>query len=353
MGEVNFRAKFIQNYSSLESATLPPARLQEFLKHYVLDPNSNIDMPVLFNVIAKNTLPLKQRFEVWKVVLEISSQYSAHRKAIDDCRLSEATHAYKTTRLFFKEKVSSQKNDTKIPEEPSTSLTNSTTSIEQQVIAVKPEDRNIFYMVLHTRPKRTRGEKPNKTSEDALRCIVMHIYPQCEKYATSNFLYWVDAYWIIKRIDNLLESKFPTDKDILKMKKFYESVKLQVSKLQKQHTAECLKIKKPTGGYIITDAIMILWFRSGGSNWLRNKTILKFWDKLIMLDNIELILREVYLDLLESTFAFHLSTSSSNTEGLAISLILPEDKEQKIVLATVKKLYTARQVSFRKEDLCG
>ncbi|CEF59342.1 Hypothetical protein SRAE_X000109100 [Strongyloides ratti] len=317
-----------QNYITGINDRIEPVRVKEFLDKYVINTEVDVDLQKVYNIILKHNIPSQYRIYVWKLCLDITSQYFVHRDDIKNTRRSEAFAALKTTKGFLcNEPIFNTLGDT-IEDK----------SFVTDIDAVNRVEKFVFYMVFYCRTasKRTKNNVEYQLSLKALRSE-----------------YWIDAYWLTKRMDQLLEHHFPMEIDSEPLKNFYLSVRKKITELQKECFAENAQAKTfvDKGLVLINDTTLVLWFRSGGANWLRPSSLYKLWDKIIALQKIDVLLEQVFLEILRAIFRTCVNSyeNNPNVSPLNMNLWITEEKEQKIILRVVDNLYQNNSISIINE----
>uniref|UniRef100_A0A0K0FIN1 TBC1 domain family member 13 n=1 Tax=Strongyloides venezuelensis TaxID=75913 RepID=A0A0K0FIN1_STRVS len=334
-----------QNYITGIGDRVEPVRVKEFLDKYVINTEVDVDLQKVYNITLKHNIPSQYRIYVWKICLDITSQHYVHRDEIKNIRRSEAFAALKTTKGFLcNEPLFNTLGDT-IEDK----------SFVTDIDAVNRVEKFVFYMVFYCRPasKRTKNNVEYQLSLKALRCISIVINNMCKKFTSYLAEYWIDAYWLTKRMDQLLEHHFPMEIDSEPLKNFYLSVRKKITELQKECFANNVQAKTivDKGLVLINDTTLVLWFRSGGANWLRPSSLYKLWDKIIVLQKIDVLLEQVFLEILRAIFRTCVNSyeNNPNVSPLNMNLWITEEKEQKIILRVVDKHYQSNSISIINE----
>uniref|UniRef100_A0A0N4ZAW1 TBC1 domain family member 7 n=1 Tax=Parastrongyloides trichosuri TaxID=131310 RepID=A0A0N4ZAW1_PARTI len=345
--EENSKNKSVLINASGDIEHIEPVRIRDYLEKHVLNTENDVDLQKIYSILHKHNIPREFRVVVWKYCLNITSDLVVHRDEIKNTRRSEAYAVLKSTKSFlYNEPIFNILGD-QIEDK----------SFVTDIDAVNRVEKFVFYMAFYSKPpsRRVKNNVEYQLSLKALRCISIVVNNICKKFTSYLAEYWIDAYWLTKRMDQLLERHFPTEIDSENIKEFYYSVRRKITELQKECFADNAQAKSivDKGLVLINDTTLVLWFRSGGANWLRPLSLYKLWDKLIIFTKVDDILEQVFLEILRAVFCTCVNSyeNNPNVTALNMNFWISEDKEQKIIGNVVEKLYKNNAITIRTDQI--
>ncbi|KAI6180938.1 39S ribosomal protein L28, mitochondrial [Aphelenchoides besseyi] len=300
----NFRVEFIERvcYFDPTAAVRLSSEVGRVLLEEKLSRGSDIDLPKLKSYAMRFVVPQRYRVRVWKLLLKISTCYPPISLSVSTNRFQEADRLWQTVRRMLSFQL-----DRYLPSIPNPQL------IALTILFARTE---VSILDL----QQTRLCSP---AEKALLMMTQQIHDLC-KHTTAP-VNWEDTFWLSCQIRDRLalhetvisslveeglyikqtlqdrlnqnnQSKRISEShgeavsfDMNSMPESMSSSDFELSFLQNGTSTTCFDT--------VTAIHLEMWYRSGGSSWLKDEPLFMLWDKICSQEMAILYLKSVLFQL--------------------------------------------------------
>uniref|UniRef100_A0A915DZ54 TBC1 domain family member 7 n=1 Tax=Ditylenchus dipsaci TaxID=166011 RepID=A0A915DZ54_9BILA len=322
--QVNFRANFLEKICSsagvefAESLSAEAAR--KVLEDQILKEESDVDLEKLAQFTLKYQIPANRRVAIWKILLGISSCYAEAKTLINQHRKEEADMLLRSLQVMRKTSIGL--TDPPFHED----------DLVSTVLAmIKLADSSVSLSAL-------AYNNPISISQKSLSLIAKQVVRLC-----TNASPWVNDYWLTLSLNKILSTSFDDNPNHLTS--LVNDVRLHINNLDKFMQQRVYDLKSQSSFGVprtrflsdqkpkpnrqqqdaeisgldnfkwfdqITDEVVRLFFRSGGSSWLSSEPLYRLWDKIIIGEAAGSILKVALMELLTS-LSQHISAGTLDT----------------------------------------